>query len=89
MLKGANVPVTARSVRVEIGWQTASGAPDVDASALLLAGRKVRSDADFIFYNQPRHASGAVRHEGSTYRVVGRSADGTDVDLNLVCDQSS
>lgn len=64
MLKGANVPVTARSVRVEIGWRTASGAPDVDASALLLAAGRVRSDDDFIFYNQPRHASGAVRHEG-------------------------
>ncbi|MFD7509216.1 TerD family protein [Streptomyces sp. NPDC059853] len=64
MLKGANVPVTARSVRVEIGWQTASGAPDVDASALLLAHRKVRSDEDFVFYNQPRHASGAVRYDG-------------------------
>jgi tellurite resistance protein TerA len=65
MLKGSNVPVTARSVRVEIGWQTAAGTPDVDASALLLAGSgKVRSDDDFIFYNQPRHGSGAVRHEG-------------------------
>ncbi len=64
MLKGSNVPVPARSVRVEIGWQTASGVPDVDASALLLAGGRVRSDADFVFYNQPRHASGAVRHEG-------------------------
>jgi tellurite resistance protein TerA len=64
MLKGANVPVTARSVRVEIGWQTAAGVPDVDASALLLAGGRVRSDEDFVFYNQPRHASGAVRHEG-------------------------
>jgi tellurite resistance protein TerA len=64
MLKGANVPVTARSVRVEIGWNTAAGRPDVDASALLLAGGRVRSDDDFIFYNQPQHTSGAVRYEG-------------------------
>ncbi|MDT0343775.1 TerD family protein [Streptomyces litchfieldiae] len=64
MLKGSNVPVPARSVRVEIGWNTAAGVPDVDASALLLAGGRVRSDADFVFYNQPRHTSGAVRHEG-------------------------
>ncbi|RBM24054.1 TerD family protein [Streptomyces sp. PT12] len=65
MLKGANVPVAASSVRIEIGWNTAGGVPDVDASALLLdqAGR-VRSDADFVFYNQPQHASGSVRHEG-------------------------
>ncbi|MGK5533365.1 TerD family protein, partial [Streptomyces sp. URMC 129] len=64
MLKGANVPVPARSVRVEIGWITSAGTPDVDASALLLTGGRVRSDADFVFYNQPRHASGAVRYEG-------------------------
>lgn len=83
MLKGANVPVTARSVRVEIGWQTASGAPDVDASALLLAGRKVRSDADFIFYNQPRHASGAVRHEGKQ-PAGGTVTDRIGVDLGAV-----
>jgi tellurite resistance protein TerA len=36
----------------------------VDASALLLVDGKVRSDGDFVFYNQPTHSSGAVRHEG-------------------------
>ncbi|GAB2614798.1 hypothetical protein GCM10027168_54250 [Streptomyces capparidis] len=56
--------VPASSVRVELGWQAGPGVPDVDASALLLAAGKVRSDADFVFYNQPRHASGAVRYEG-------------------------
>ncbi|MDT0309410.1 TerD family protein, partial [Streptomyces sp. DSM 44917] len=64
MLKGSNVPVQARAVRVEIGWNAGPGVPDVDASALLLSGGRVRSDEDFIFYNQPRHPSGAVRHEG-------------------------
>ncbi|MFI8291520.1 TerD family protein [Streptomyces sp. NPDC085614] len=64
MLKGANVPVPARAVRVELGWRSGAGVPDVDASALLLVSGKVRSDADFVFYNQPAHASGAVRHEG-------------------------
>lgn len=64
MQKGTNVPVPAGAVRVELGWQAAPGAPDVDASALLLVAGKVRSDADFVFYNQPSHASGAVRHEG-------------------------
>lgn len=63
--KGANVPVTAARVRVELGWQGGPGAPDVDASALLLTSAgKVRSDEDFVFYNQPVHRSGAVRHEG-------------------------
>ncbi|MCX4825141.1 TerD domain-containing protein [Streptomyces sp. NBC_01142] len=64
MLKGANSPVPAQQVRVELGWRSGPGVPDVDASALLLASGKVRSDADFVFYNQPAHASGAVRHEG-------------------------
>ncbi|MFI8434814.1 TerD family protein [Streptomyces sp. NPDC079020] len=66
MLKGTNVPVPARAVRVELGWRASPGAPDVDASALLLVSGKVRDDADFVFYNQPAHASGAVRHEGRT-----------------------
>ncbi|MEI7032297.1 TerD family protein [Streptomyces pratensis] len=64
MQKGANVPVPSDTVRVELGWRAAPGAPDVDASALLLAAGRVRSDADFVFYNQPAHGSGAVRHEG-------------------------
>jgi tellurite resistance protein TerA len=64
MRKGSNVPVPASAVRIELGWRTGPGVPDVDASALLLVSGKVRSDADFVFYNQPSHASGAVRHEG-------------------------
>ncbi|MFJ5226717.1 TerD family protein [Streptomyces sp. NPDC088400] len=64
MLKGANLLVPAPAVRVELGWSSGPGVPDVDASALLLVSGKVRSDADFVFYNQPQHASGAVRHEG-------------------------
>ncbi|MGX1882891.1 TerD family protein [Streptomyces sp. NPDC055287] len=66
MLKGTNVPVPAQAVRVELGWRSGAGVPDVDASGLLLVSGKVRSDADFVFYNQPAHASGAVRHEGKT-----------------------
>ncbi|MBD0743784.1 Tellurium resistance [Streptomyces sp. CBMA152] len=58
--------MSARSVRVELAWRSGPGVPDADASALLIASAtgKVRSDADFVFYNQPAHASGAVRHEG-------------------------
>ncbi|MEU5181859.1 VWA domain-containing protein [Streptomyces longwoodensis] len=63
--KGANLPVDAAGVWAELSWEHGPGAPDVDASALLLteAGR-VRDDGDFVFYNQPHHASGAVRHLG-------------------------
>ncbi|MFE3323749.1 TerD family protein [Streptomyces sp. NPDC059176] len=81
MLKGANVPVPVRNVRVELGWRSGQGVPDVDASALLLDARtgKVRSDADFVFYNQPEHASGAVRHEG-------KHPEGDDTTDRLVVD---
>ncbi|MFJ2767015.1 TerD family protein [Streptomyces sp. NPDC087300] len=72
MSKGSNVPVPAPAVRVELGWGAAPGAPDADASALLLGSSgKVRSDADFVFYNQPAHASGAVRHEGKQRTATG------------------
>ncbi|MER7722597.1 TerD family protein [Streptomyces sp. NPDC096323] len=63
--KGANTPVETTRLRVELGWREVPGAPEVDVSALLLtAAGKVRSDDDFVFYNQPVHPSGAVRHEG-------------------------
>ncbi|WP_224058952.1 TerD family protein [Streptomyces kanamyceticus] len=72
MPKGSNVPVPAPAVRVELGWGAGPGAPDADASALLLGpSGKVRSDADFVFYNQPEHASGAVRHEGKQRTATG------------------
>ncbi|MGW4121136.1 TerD family protein [Nocardia sp. NPDC004711] len=64
MLKGSNVPVVVSEIRIELGWQSGPGVPDADASALLLSSGRVRSDADFVFYNQPLHASGAVRHHG-------------------------
>ncbi|MFX0576116.1 TerD family protein [Nocardia nepalensis] len=64
MIKGANVAVPTSTVRIELGWQAGPGVPDADASALLLANGKVRSDSDFVFYNQPGHPSGAVRYEG-------------------------
>ncbi|MEV6773253.1 TerD family protein [Nocardia sp. NPDC051030] len=67
MMKGANVPVPANAVRIELGWQAGQGVPDADASALLLVSGKVRSDNDFVFYNQPVHPTGAVRHEGKQH----------------------
>ncbi|MFD7496702.1 TerD family protein [Streptomyces sp. NPDC059832] len=83
MLKGANVPVAAQAVRVELGWRASPGTPDVDGSALLLVSGKVRSDADFVFYNQPSHASGAVRHEGKR-TAGGGMTDNLAVDLARV-----
>ncbi|MCC5034834.1 TerD family protein [Streptomyces sp. WAC 00631] len=63
MLKGSNIPLDASAVRAVLRWTPGPGVPDVDASALLLnADGRVRSDEDFVFYNQPRHPSGLVRH---------------------------
>ncbi|MFF7053092.1 TerD family protein [Streptomyces griseorubiginosus] len=83
MSKGSNVPVPTTALRVELGWSSGPGVPDADASALLLVGGKVRSDADFVFYNQPQHASGAVRHEGKR-TDGGRVTDTLFVDLARV-----
>ncbi|NIY63480.1 tellurite resistance protein TerA, partial [Streptomyces malaysiensis] len=83
MRKGGNTPVPADAVRIELGWRAGPGVPDVDASALLLASGKVRSDADFVFYNQAAHSSGAVRHEGK--RTAGDTVSDTlSVDLARV-----
>ncbi|MEU2901200.1 TerD family protein [Streptomyces sp. NPDC001273] len=83
MSKGSNTPVPATALRVEVGWRSGPGVPDADASALLLAGGKVRSDSDFVFYNQPAHSSGAVRHEGKR-ETGGRTTDTLLVDLTRV-----
>ncbi|MGW1988796.1 TerD family protein [Embleya sp. NPDC001921] len=49
LAKGGNCPLAVAAVLVEVASQAS-----VDVSALLLAGSgKVRSDADFVFYNQP------------------------------------
>ncbi|MFJ9535719.1 TerD family protein [Streptomyces sp. NPDC101225] len=78
MSKGSNTPVPTTALRVELGWRSGPGVPDADASALLLVSGKVRSDGDFVFYNQAVHSSGAVRHEGK------RDSGGRTVDTLLV-----
>ncbi|MEU3192077.1 TerD family protein, partial [Streptomyces sp. NPDC006992] len=84
MRKGTNVPVPATAVRVELGWSSGPLVPDVDASALLLTEQgKVRSDDDFVFYNQPRHSSSAVRHEGKN-PVGAACTDELTVELDSV-----
>ncbi|CAM5439479.1 Stress response protein OS=Streptomyces tendae OX=1932 GN=GUR47_21265 PE=3 SV=1 [Streptomyces tendae] len=84
--KGANVAVDSPAVRAELVWSAGPGVPEVDASALLLtsAGR-VRDDGDFVFYNQPRHASGTVRHLGKRVGPgAGDTTDAVEVDLRSV-----
>ncbi|MFF3642119.1 TerD family protein [Streptomyces sp. NPDC002564] len=81
MLKGSNVPLEASAVRAVLRWTTGQGVPDVDASALLLGGDgRVRSDEDFVFYNQPRHPGGKVWRLGKK-RVAEGLTDTIQTDL--------
>ncbi|MFD5266582.1 TerD family protein [Streptomyces sp. NPDC058335] len=67
MVKGANVGLSALSedvdaVIVSLGWASPTGEGDADVSVLLLDGNgKVRSDADFYFYNNPVAPDGSVQ----------------------------
>lgn len=49
-------------IRLDLGWRSAADF-DIDAAAFLLgANGKVMSDADFVFYNNPKHVSSSVEH---------------------------
>ncbi|WP_192340956.1 TerD family protein [Streptomyces sp. VITNK9] len=81
MLKGSNVPLQATTVRAVLRWTPGQGVPDVDVSALLLGpDDRVRSDEDFVFYNQPRHPSGQVWRLGKK-RVAEGLTDTIQTDL--------
>ncbi|MFF8956182.1 TerD family protein [Streptomyces sp. NPDC014894] len=81
MMKGSNVPLHASAVRAVLRWTPGPGLPDVDASALLLGpDSRVRSDEDFVFYNQPRHPSGLVR-KLSKQRISDQLTDTLEADL--------
>ncbi|MET4134762.1 TerD family protein [Pseudarthrobacter sp. PvP090] len=94
LTKGNNLSLTKADpglVRalIGLGWdpRTTSGeAFDLDASALLVgADGKVRSQDDFIFYNQLQAKDGSVVHQGDNRSGVG---DGDDeqilIDLSLI-----
>jgi len=92
--KGGNVSLSKeapglKAITLGLGWDVRStdGAPfDLDASAFLLKEEgKVRSDSDFIFYNNLKSVDGSVEHTGDNLTGVG---DGDDesikVDLSRV-----
>lgn len=90
LTKGSNLSLTKadpglQQALVGLGWdpRTTTGAAfDLDASVLLLgADGKVRSSADFIFYNQPASADGSVVHQGDN-----RTGDGAGDDEQVVVD---
>ncbi len=68
-----------KKVHVGLGWdeRATDGADfDLDASAFLLkVDGKVRSDADFIFYNQLRSQDGSVEHTGDNLTGGGEGDD--------------
>lgn len=70
---------TLNQVHVGLGWdeRTTDGAEfDLDASAFLLNEQgKVRSDSDFIFYNQLESSDGSVRHTGDNRTGTGEGDD--------------
>lgn len=87
--KGQNVSLSKEApgltkVLVGLGWDaraTDGQAFDLDASAFLQgASGKVRSDADFIFYNQPKSSDGSVEHTGDNKTGAG---DGDDESLKV------
>ncbi|MDR2208682.1 MAG: TerD family protein [Azoarcus sp.] len=102
--KGGNVNLskTAPSMSkmlVGLGWdvRATDGAEfDLDASAFLLnASGRVRADADFVFYNQPKSTDGSVAHGGDNRTGEGEGDDETimidlakvpaDVDKIAIC----
>src|SRR5690242_19685432 len=86
LVKGQNVPVDAElsSLRLSLRWSTTAEPVDVDVVALMLgADRRVRSDADMVFYNQPATADGSVVLAGKVAADAGGSGD-VLVDLSAV-----
>ncbi len=58
LARGANTTIDEPAVRATIAWGAGAS---VDPCALLLtADGKVRTDEDFVFFNQPRDAAGTV-----------------------------
>ncbi|MCB9540288.1 MAG: TerD family protein [Myxococcales bacterium] len=92
--KGGNVSLSKSApglnkINIGLGWDarvTDGAAFDLDASVFLLnADGKVRSDADFIFYNNLSSADGSVRHQGDNRSGEGEGDDEVvDVELSRV-----
>lgn len=89
LTKGANVSLSKSvpgltNILIGLGWDaraTDGDDFDLDASAYMLsAAGKVRSDADFIFYNQPVSSDGSVKYLGDNRTGAG---DGDDEQITV------
>ena len=102
--KGGNVNLSKEapglsSLKLGLGWDvraTDGSAFDLDGAVFLLnTGGKVRSDADFIFYNNLKSPDGSVVHSGDNRTGAGEGDDESvasdlskvpaDVDKIAVC----
>ena len=91
--KGGNISLSKtdpslKNVIVGLGWDArpTEGADfDLDASAFMVKeDGKVRSDSDFIFYNQAKSVCGSVEHTGDNRTGAG---DGDDEALIVLLDK--
>ncbi|ATQ74433.1 chemical-damaging agent resistance protein C [Massilia violaceinigra] len=87
--KGGNVNLSKEApgltkMIVGLGWDTRAtdgNAFDLDGAVFLLnASGKVRSDADFIFYNNLKSADGSITHSGDNTTGAG---DGDDESVTI------
>ena len=91
LAKGGNVSLSKvapnlTQALVGLGWdvRTTTGLDfDLDASALLLSGGKILSDAHFVFYNQLSSPDGSVRHTGDNRTGEGEGDD-ESIELDLL-----
>lgn len=91
--KGGNVSLSKsapslKNILVGLGWETRSTTGDdydLDASAFLVGENgKVKTDEDFIFYNQLSSICGSVLHTGDNRTGAG---DGDDEALEIYLDK--
>jgi tellurium resistance protein TerD len=91
--KGGNVSLSKtdpslKNVLVGLGWDArpTDGADfDLDASAFMVKDDgKVRSDSDFIFYNQMKSTCGSIEHTGDNRTGAG---DGDDEAVIVLLDK--
>jgi tellurium resistance protein TerD len=93
LTKGGNISLSKtdpslKNLIVGLGWDArpTDGADfDLDASAFMVKeDGKVRSDSDFIFYNQTKSTCGSIEHTGDNRTGAG---DGDDESLVVLLDK--
>ena len=100
LAKGQKIDLTKTNpglskILIGLGWDTnkydGGNDFDLDASAFMLgANGKATEDADFVFYNQPKHPSGSVEALGDNRTGAGEGDDEQiKIDLKAVPEKIS